>query len=152
MMAMISGSTYERALISQNFDQMWTRAYQDVLINIETLLPMAKDGNFMVHSGSAKVLKAYIYITLVDVFGDVPKTEALQGTTGVFNPKQTLEPKYIRRLSRSWMKQKTDLAAKRPRPGQRYLLWRRHGQMDYAGQFAKTESLDDISTDPARKA
>jgi len=87
MTAMISGSTYERALISQNFDQMWTRAYQDVLVNIEALLPIAEEKNLVIHAGAAKVLKAYIYLTLVDVFGDVPKTEALQGTTGQFNPK-----------------------------------------------------------------
>jgi hypothetical protein len=87
MMAMTSGSTYERALIPQNFDQIWSRAYQDVLINVETLLPLAEQKKFYVHIGTAKVMKAYVYLTLVDLFGDVPQSEALKGAEGVFNPK-----------------------------------------------------------------
>ena len=33
-----------------------------------------------------KVFQAYILITLVDYFGDIPYSEALQGGEGVLNP------------------------------------------------------------------
>jgi hypothetical protein len=86
MMALTSGSTYERAMTPQDFDQIWSRAYQDVLVNIEVLLPLAEEKQFFIHTGAAKIMKAYVYLTLVDLFGDVPQSEALKGTEGVFNP------------------------------------------------------------------
>jgi len=152
MMAMISGSTYERALISQNFDQMWTRAYQDVLINIETLLPMAKEGDFVVHSGSAKVLKAYIYITLVDVFGDVPKTEALQGTTGVFNPKADPGNQIYAEAIALLDEAQTDLAASgHGLDRDIYYGGDKHKWITLANSL-KLKAWMNISADPARKA
>jgi len=38
------------------------------------------------HIAVAKILSAYVYITLVDLFGDVPQTEALDGPSGTFSP------------------------------------------------------------------
>jgi Starch-binding associating with outer membrane len=86
MRAMTGGDTYDRAFTSQLENDIWTDAYQGVLINIETLLPIAEEKDLNVHLGVAKILKAYVYLTLVDVYGDVPFTEALQGIDGVFNP------------------------------------------------------------------
>jgi len=152
MTAMISGSTYERALISQNFDQMWTRAYQDVLINIETLLPMAKEGNFMVHAGSAKVLKAYIYLTLVDVFGDVPKTEALQGTTGVFNPKADPGAQIYSEAIALLDEAQTDLAADGNGLDRDIYYGGDVDKWITLANSLKLKAWMNISTDPARKA
>jgi len=87
MRAMIGGDTYDRAFTPQTENDIWTDAYQGVLINIETLLPLAAEKDLNVHLGVAKILKAYVYITLVDVYGDVPFSEAGQGLDGLFNPK-----------------------------------------------------------------
>ena len=87
MMALTGGDVYERAYQAQDHNDIWNRAYQDVLIQIETLLGEIEGTNFTIHAGSAKILKAYIMMTLVDLFGDVPYSEALRGGEGIFNPK-----------------------------------------------------------------
>jgi hypothetical protein len=53
----------------------------EVIINDGT-----KDGNLK-YVGIAKILKAYAYSQFVDVFGDVPFSEASKQTSGIFNPK-----------------------------------------------------------------
>ena len=87
MTAMIGGDTYERAITPQDLDDTWERAYQDVLVNIETLIPLAEEQNFTTHIAAAKIMKAFVYMTLVDLFGDVPQSEAIQGPAQNFNPK-----------------------------------------------------------------
>lgn len=87
MTALTGGDTYEKAFQPQDFNAIWDDAYQEVLIQIETLLLKTDNTNFSIHSGAARVMKAYIMLTLVDMFGDVPYSEALKGATGNFNPK-----------------------------------------------------------------
>jgi hypothetical protein len=87
MRAMTGGNTYEKAFTPQLQDDTWIDAYQNILINIETLLPIAKTKDLNVHLGVAKILKAYVLFTLVDVYGDIPYSEALNGGKAVFNPK-----------------------------------------------------------------
>lgn len=53
----------------------------EVIINDGT-----RDGNLR-YVGIAKILKAYAYSQFVDVFGDVPFSEASRQTSGIFNPK-----------------------------------------------------------------
>jgi hypothetical protein len=85
MDAMTGGDTYDRAYTPESFDVVWNRAYQDVLSNIAVLKPLAKDQNLTTHLASARILEAYTYLTLVDLFGDVPRSQALQGASN-FNP------------------------------------------------------------------
>ncbi|MCB0582596.1 MAG: SusD/RagB family nutrient-binding outer membrane lipoprotein, partial [Phaeodactylibacter sp.] len=87
MMALAGGDVYERAYQAQDHNDIWNRGYQDVLIQIETLLEQTEGTTFTIHAGTAKILKAYILLTLVDLFGDVPYSEALRGAEGIFNPK-----------------------------------------------------------------
>ena len=84
--AMQGAKVYDRQFRPQDLDEIWKDSYQKVLVNIETLIPLAEEKELNVHLGVAKILKALTYITLVDVFGDVPYTEALKGTDGNFNP------------------------------------------------------------------
>jgi hypothetical protein len=84
--AMQGDKIYDRAFRPQDFDEIWKDSYQKVLVNLETLIPLAEEKQLNVHVGVAKILKALTYITLVDVFGDVPYTDALKGTDGNFNP------------------------------------------------------------------
>jgi Starch-binding associating with outer membrane/Susd and RagB outer membrane lipoprotein len=85
--AMTNGDTYERAYKAENLNDLWTIGYQKVLNQIETLLGKTEGTGYVVHTGSAKVMKAYTYMTLVDIFGAVPFSEAAKGLTGNFNPK-----------------------------------------------------------------
>jgi hypothetical protein len=86
MQAMTTGYRYQTADQAQYTDDLWTLAYQNVLINAETLIPLAKSKNLTTYVAAAKIMEAYVYFTLVDLFGDVPQSQALQGGSGVFNP------------------------------------------------------------------
>lgn len=89
MVAMTGGNTYENAYQAQDFNALWERGYQDVMVQIETLLGKT-DGNVALNhfSGSTRILKAYVMLTLVDLFGDIPYSQALKGGEGAanFNP------------------------------------------------------------------
>jgi hypothetical protein len=86
MRAMTTGYRYQTAAQAQYFDDTWEWAYSKVLMNIETMLPLAIEKNLTTQVGIAKILKAYTFLTLVDLFGDVPASLALKGPEGEFNP------------------------------------------------------------------
>ncbi|QHI36855.1 hypothetical protein IMCC3317_22250 [Kordia antarctica] len=46
---------------------------------------------FAVYEGPALIFKAYMTMALTDLFGDVPYSEAFQGTNGIVNPKYDLQ-------------------------------------------------------------
>lgn len=80
-----ASDTYEISYqpVSQNFT--WSVAYADVLNDIKTLKDLAEKGNFRRHLAIAQTLEAYVWMILVDTFGDVPFSEALDPAN--FNPK-----------------------------------------------------------------
>ncbi len=84
--AMSNGNTYNNAYSAISFNGLWYNAYAGLFPDVNALLTLADEKGLAVHSGSAKVLKAYVMLTLVDIFGDVPYTEALQGTD-IISPK-----------------------------------------------------------------
>lgn len=57
MTALIGGDTYDRSFDAQEFDDIWERAYQDVLQSIETMLGRT-DGTpaLAIYSGTGRVL------------------------------------------------------------------------------------------------
>ena len=85
--ALTGGSTYERAFSPQSFNDVWFVGYQSVLVQTKTLLAKTEGTKLTAHTGVAKILQAYTYLTLVDLFGDVPFSESLKGSDGNFNPK-----------------------------------------------------------------
>jgi len=80
------GPTYLNAYSPSSFDGIWSTAYTSVFKTANTMIPLATAKNQFIHSGIARVLKAYTMISLVDLFGDVPYTEANLGVTNT-NPK-----------------------------------------------------------------
>ncbi len=88
MVALTGGDFYNIAYQPQSFNALWFDAYQGVLVQLETLLGRAEAQGLTLHSGIAKVMKAYVLLTLVDLFGDVPYSQALKGAEGpeAFNP------------------------------------------------------------------
>ena len=85
--AMNAGFRYQTAYQPQSVDVLWTQAYRNILINAETLIPLASSKTLTTHVAVAELLEAFTFVTLVDVFGDVPATEALKAASGNFNPK-----------------------------------------------------------------
>jgi len=86
MRSMSAGFTYPTAFSPQSQDAAWNDAYQKVLVNIEAMLPLAEKATLTTHVGAAKIMKAYILISLVDIYGDVPATEAIKGAEAILNP------------------------------------------------------------------
>lgn len=80
------GPRYDNAYQPQSYDGMWTTAYTGVLKHLNALMPIADQERKYIHLGIAKVLKAYTLMTLVDMFGDVPMSEANMGVDNL-NPK-----------------------------------------------------------------
>ncbi|MDC6366517.1 MULTISPECIES: SusD/RagB family nutrient-binding outer membrane lipoprotein [Flavobacteriaceae] len=74
------------SLASSSVDDLWTDLYRETLQDINVLIPLAEERELDGYVGVAKILQAYTYVILVDTFGDVPFTEALQGNN-VPNPK-----------------------------------------------------------------
>jgi hypothetical protein len=89
MQAMTGGYRYQTAYNPSSLDNLWDLAYKGVLINNQTMQPLAASLGLTTHVAVGKILEAYTFITLVDIFGDVPQAEALQGTSGNFNPAST---------------------------------------------------------------
>lgn len=80
------GPRYDNAYTPQGYDGLWTTAYTTVLKHCNALIPIADAQKKYVHEGMAKVMKAYTLITLVDMFGNVPYSEANTGVDNL-NPK-----------------------------------------------------------------
>lgn len=80
------GDIYERIYQPQSFNTLWDRAYIDCLNQANFLESEATERGFTAHMGVAKVIKAFTYITLVDMFGDIPFSEAVAAESGNFNP------------------------------------------------------------------
>ncbi len=65
---------------------MWITAYANILNEVEALIPIATTAGRFRHIGVARIIRAYTMMTMVDYFGDVPYSEALQGDVGVVFP------------------------------------------------------------------
>ncbi len=85
-MTVFFGPTYQNGFSPQTFDAIWSTAYTGVLKNANAMIPLAKAQSKFLHSGIGSVLKAYTLMTLVDMFGNVPYTEANLGNENL-NPK-----------------------------------------------------------------
>ncbi len=74
------GPTYDNAYAASQLDNAWTRAYGSILADIRALAPLAEEAQLFTHNAIANVLEAYIITSLVDYLGDVPYSQAIQGT------------------------------------------------------------------------
>jgi len=74
------GGTYEDFAQPEAFDGLWINAYSNLFPDVDALIALADPAGFDIHAGSAKIMKAYALLALVDVIGNVPNTDALQGT------------------------------------------------------------------------
>lgn len=82
------GRNYTNTYAPSNFDDEWQSAYADMMQDIRIMTPLAEAAELTTHVGIAQTLEAYTLITLVDFFGDIPYTEALQG---VENPNPVVD-------------------------------------------------------------
>jgi Starch-binding associating with outer membrane/Susd and RagB outer membrane lipoprotein len=77
-MAMTGGNTYDNAFTPTFFNENWRIAYK-VLNAIKLMEPKAIQKEQFYQLGASKVIRCYILMNLVDMYGDIPYTEALLG-------------------------------------------------------------------------
>ncbi len=80
MLAMQGSKVYAQAEGPESFDFVWAQAYATLLPDLNLVIDRATGDGITTYSGVAKVMKAFVMFTLVDMFGDVPYSDALQGT------------------------------------------------------------------------
>lgn len=85
MVAMIGGPSYLNAYDPGSFNEVWEDGYEDILADIRTMTPLAEEAGLHTHVAIGQIIEAYVMMTLVDMFGEVPYTEAAQGSEN-FNP------------------------------------------------------------------
>jgi hypothetical protein len=79
------GRDYQNAYSASFFNTEWEYSYRSILKNIRLMNPIAEKNNFKKHIAIGQVIEAYTIVTLVDYFGDIPYSEALDGNNK--NPK-----------------------------------------------------------------
>lgn len=77
------GDTYEIAYAANGQNGTWS-VYSGMLQDIKSLKELTAGDVFLRHQGIAKTLEAYTLMTLVDTFGDIPFSQALDPNN--FNP------------------------------------------------------------------
>jgi Starch-binding associating with outer membrane len=82
----MNGRDYTNAYSPTNFDGRWRSAYQGMMLDIQKMNDLAVENGLDKHIAMGQFMQAYIIMTLVDFFGEVPYTEALQGVENL-NPK-----------------------------------------------------------------
>ncbi|RTY71355.1 SusD/RagB family nutrient-binding outer membrane lipoprotein [Flavobacterium sp. LB2P53] len=73
----MSGRDYQNAYGASFFNTEWQISYRSILKNIRVMNPIATEKGFSKHIAMGQVMEAYTIITLVDFFGDIPYSEAL---------------------------------------------------------------------------
>jgi hypothetical protein len=75
-----SGAYYNYVLTSTDFDSPWGNMYTSVMGNNKDLMQRADAGGYNVYGGISRILMAYSLQVLVDMWGDVPYSQALTGS------------------------------------------------------------------------
>lgn len=77
------GNTYENCYTQNSFNGVWFSAYSDLMVNANLLLDKTTEDAATpeveynpYYQGTTKIMKAYVLMTLVDYFGDIPYDEA----------------------------------------------------------------------------
>lgn len=81
LLAMTGGANYESHRFPTSFSNIWTRAYADLIPDMDLVIKQSDEGGFSLVSGVMRTMKAYTLYTLVDLFGAVPYSDAFQGVS-----------------------------------------------------------------------
>ena len=73
-------------LLASDYQNNWRNHYEN-LLNYDYIEKAASTVNQQSFKAIAKIMKVYIYQTLVDVYGNIPYSEALQTDKGILKPK-----------------------------------------------------------------
>ncbi len=70
-------------------DEFWKKRYTEALMNAQEVINVCRDDPVLSNKKAiAHIWKSYLFLQLADLWGDIPYSEALKGTSdGVLNPK-----------------------------------------------------------------
>lgn len=71
---------------AQDFDNVWANIYEQGLNNLNILKQISDQKGYNYYSGISRVLLAYYFGVTTDMWGDIPRSNALQGQSGVVQP------------------------------------------------------------------
>lgn len=66
-------------------DDEWDNAFRGILFDIRNMTPTAEETGLTRHLGIGQFIEAYVIVSLVDFFGDIPYTEAVSAPE-IINP------------------------------------------------------------------
>ncbi|RDY60682.1 SusD/RagB family nutrient-binding outer membrane lipoprotein [Flagellimonas nanhaiensis] len=83
----MSGRNYVSAYQGSDMDDEWINAYRGILADLRKMNPLAEEAGLTHHIGIGQFIEAFLMVSMVDFFGDVPYTEAItaEGEAN-FNP------------------------------------------------------------------
>jgi hypothetical protein len=93
------GEQYSYNLTSSSVTGAWTEIFANLRQYNAIIQKSTDDPKYALFGGIAHILKAYAYQLLVDAYGDVPYTEALQGKTGTYTPKYDIDSEVYKLLA-----------------------------------------------------
>jgi hypothetical protein len=73
-------------LLNSDYQGIWSNNYTN-LQNYDYIIKNSTAPKLQAYNAIAKIMKAYVFQGLVDVYGNVPYTEALQTDKGILKPK-----------------------------------------------------------------
>jgi hypothetical protein len=82
----MSGRNYPSVYQGSDMDDEWLNAYLGIMGDIRAMTPLAEASEQNHHIGIAQFIEAYLMVTMVDYYGDVPYSEIVQAGDGNFNP------------------------------------------------------------------
>lgn len=74
-------------ITSSNFNTQWINMYAGPLNDFRYIIEEATSEGKKNYAAIGKIMQAYIFQLMTDMYGDIPFTEALQGGKGVIAPK-----------------------------------------------------------------
>ena len=117
----------------------WQNLYSGALQDFKVIIEQGTEENNLMYVGIAKILTAYTYSMMVDVWGDIPFSEALMGADAQF-PKYdddaTIYPQLFEMLDAGIADLETEEGVA---PGSDDVIY--GGDLDLWRQFAKTVKL-----------
>lgn len=74
---------YDNAVTPGN-NGPWNSSYSDIMSDVKALIPLAEASELFVHAGIGRTIRAMVLMNLVDAYGDVPYSQAIDPNN--FNP------------------------------------------------------------------
>lgn len=86
-MVNMNGRNYRGDVYSaSDMDDEWVNAYRGVLADLKAMYPLAEEAELTHHIAIGQFIEAFLMVSMVDFFGDIPYSEAFLGEEGNFNP------------------------------------------------------------------